>query len=719
MTDSTGRLHFDIDARHIIQLGMELVVDRSTAVAELVKNAYDADASEVEVRFERDQIVVTDDGDGMSLDDIRGLWMWISTGGKADAPVSPRFRRTRAGKKGIGRFAAQSLGSRLTLSTTKRRSTDTIVVDFEWDRDYSSGRRLADIGNPYEVTTTQVGSHGTTLTIGGLRHQWSHEDLLSINDSLTLLQPPFPISRESSKAQNDPGFDVHLFFEGERSELGISGREEFLASATATVTGRVTEGGRCSVRVRSKLLGLDDRQSHKVSEHLQGIKFRAFYYIYKATALGGISTRVAQQMGNKYGGIRIYRDGLRIPPYGDGRDDWLQLDALYRRRSVLYPIQNASWFGYVDISEVASGLLVDTASREGIVANEAYNSMRDLVHESLVWAAGRVASARSVKPKAGGKGQNQPPPAESRVEIVRNTQEKVQEALLLASKGEERKARAQLEKNFRDLRRTAKRADEVDRERQSDLVNEVELLRVLASLGTSIAVFSHEVRGALNVAASSLAQIEEAATEAGAARRDIEGSVAYASKDMARLQELANYIDLFISHGRRRQRTKLALYEVVESFVSAFQEMLSGHGVEIDWDVTPGNLRTRPMNRAELESILFNFLTNSIKALGEQGGRTEARRIRIGVERRGRTISLNFEDNGRGIDPSIKARIFDPFVTASFSREVDLGLGTGLGLKIVADIAEANGGTVSIAKPSRGYNTRFELLLPTDARSRN
>src|SRR5262249_42370252 len=152
--DSDGKLAFSVDARHIRQLGRELVGDRTTALSELIKNAYDADATTVTLRFDDaanskgGSLEVHDNGQGMSLRDIKRGCMRISPPAKEDEPLSPLYGRSRAGQKGIGRFATETLGDRLTLSTTREGSRRRIVVSFNWARAYRSGLDLATVENP-------------------------------------------------------------------------------------------------------------------------------------------------------------------------------------------------------------------------------------------------------------------------------------------------------------------------------------------------------------------------------------------------------------------------------------------------------------------------------------------------------------------------------------------------------------------------------------------
>lgn len=116
------QVNFSIDAGLINRLGIELVGKAETAVSELIKNSYDADANEVllnfiDTRFPGGTLVMEDDGNGMTRDQLINGFMRISSTEKVNNPISPRYHRGRAGRKGIGRFATQRLGRKLILIT--------------------------------------------------------------------------------------------------------------------------------------------------------------------------------------------------------------------------------------------------------------------------------------------------------------------------------------------------------------------------------------------------------------------------------------------------------------------------------------------------------------------------------------------------------------------------------------------------------------------------
>jgi len=137
MSSSPDDVSFTIDSRLLEELGENLVTRNHVAVSELIKNAYDADATEVVLEFEDaraddttdSEIRIRDDGTGMSLAEVRDDFMRIATTDKRENPNSEKYGRERAGSKGIGRFACRRLAHVLELTTTAY-----IEADDEYER---------------------------------------------------------------------------------------------------------------------------------------------------------------------------------------------------------------------------------------------------------------------------------------------------------------------------------------------------------------------------------------------------------------------------------------------------------------------------------------------------------------------------------------------------------------------------------------------------------
>ena len=113
------KLQFKTNSRHISQLGRELVTDFVTALVELIKNSYDADAYGVKIILDKpntpqSRIVLIDTGTGMTQSDFENKWMVIGTNNKITEPYTPKGRK-KAGKKGIGRFSVERLAEKVQI----------------------------------------------------------------------------------------------------------------------------------------------------------------------------------------------------------------------------------------------------------------------------------------------------------------------------------------------------------------------------------------------------------------------------------------------------------------------------------------------------------------------------------------------------------------------------------------------------------------------------
>ena len=121
-------LKYTIDDSTIVELlGIQNFTNEETAVLELVKNAYDAKANNLRLRFEEDKLYILDDGEGMSAEDIRMHWMYVGKSDKQYEIIDENDnKRILAGSKGIGRFALSRLGGKVSIYSKKNNCTAII-----------------------------------------------------------------------------------------------------------------------------------------------------------------------------------------------------------------------------------------------------------------------------------------------------------------------------------------------------------------------------------------------------------------------------------------------------------------------------------------------------------------------------------------------------------------------------------------------------------------
>ncbi|MEK6304583.1 MAG: ATP-binding protein [Acidobacteriota bacterium] len=700
------RVRFTTDAGIVSRLGRELVARQETAVSELVKNAYDADANVVQVIFSNAKkaggnLLVIDNGLGMSRQELIDGFMRLASTGKIEQPLSSRYRRKRAGRKGIGRFATQRLGSRLELTTQTLQTAKALRLTLDWD-EFAPDRELTSVtGSIFEVAKEQ--SEGTTLLITGLREAWSDAQIARAYRFVDELIQPFPLSKRKKKTEayeDDPGFKATFYrrISGKKVEVASEERMVF-DHALAEVTASVNAQGLGEWHLACERYNLNEKsritpEGGQTYAHLHNVYLKAYYFIWHPSLIPRqVSTRL-REIANEQGGIRLYRNGFRVLPYGEPHDDWLVLDKLYRRRSILYPLSNINWFGFVEITDPTGTTFEETSSREGVANNPAFHELTSFASRALIEAAQRVASARKKKLTASQKEHQggESAPSEQSLKSIADELEAIAKRLRNVS---EQTA----------VRKVAKKVLDVGKA----LLEENGTLRVLSSLGLTIAIFAHEVRHQI----FSLRQ----ATGHGSDRSLTQAEQKNLLSDFdSRLKVLHSYIAYFdktISASISREVEPQPLTKILFGFIDQFKTVVERRGTRfVGEDQIEEALMTKPMHSSEWASILSNLLTNALKAI-KRGPHRGNGHILIRAWRSDEKIVIEFADNGDGIPTEIQNRVFDPFFTMTAATEAsdDELVGMGLGLTIVRDILTAYGGSIGLTKAPRGYATCFRIEI--------
>jgi len=256
-----SQIRFSVDAGIINRLGKELVGRHETAVSELVKNAYDADTTEVKLIFENawqlaGTLHIEDNGLGMTRDQLINGFMRLSSSEKIHNPISERYSRTRAGRKGIGRFATQRLGNKLTIITQTLDSTEAIKITIDWDK-FETDKDLLSITNQIELVP-KTKDEGTDLIIDGLREGWSDAMIKRVFRYTSELLQPFPLSKKRKQEENeksDLGFKSFYFRkDGEEITPIIDEEEAIFKHSLAEIEGYVLEDGQGCWALKSEKL---------------------------------------------------------------------------------------------------------------------------------------------------------------------------------------------------------------------------------------------------------------------------------------------------------------------------------------------------------------------------------------------------------------------------------------------------------------------------------
>jgi anti-sigma regulatory factor (Ser/Thr protein kinase) len=260
-------VRFSVDAGVIDRLGTELVARQETAVSELVKNSYDADAKIVTLKFENSDSIggtlfIEDDGLGMTKGQLVNGFMRISSTDKLRNPLSERYNRKRAGQKGIGRFAVQRLGEKLTITTQTKENDFALVLTINWEL-YKGDVDLVNITNKITRLPKEK-EEGTTLKIEGLKDRWSQASIKRIYRYVSAIIQPFPLSEEVKVSNDndiivDPGFKtIFRKIDGDKSVVIADESSMIYDHSLAQIEGWIDTNGLGVYTVVSKQLKIDE-----------------------------------------------------------------------------------------------------------------------------------------------------------------------------------------------------------------------------------------------------------------------------------------------------------------------------------------------------------------------------------------------------------------------------------------------------------------------------
>ena len=416
-SDASLSLPFRPRARLLQLLGDQLIGSARLAVFELVKNAYDADAETVTVML-RDvesssaSLVVEDDGEGMSLETIRDIWL---------VPGHDHRERQRAamqrtgkgrlplGEKGLGRFAAHKLGNRIEVVTRSANQLEC-VVSIDWGR-LIQEKDLADA--LVEVSTREPISFpdnrsGTLITVSELRDKWTRGEVRRLQRQITTIASPHTSRSDRFEARLDaPGKDWlddipdpatllkrapwcfrFRFADGlldwDYSFRGIPGiqlepRRAAAQSQPLLVESERDPDERGLLPARARRVTADKRLARGIGP-VEG-HFNVFDRDREVLSKMANSHFLTQYLDGN-GGVRVYRDGIRVYTYGEPEDDWLGLD-LGRVNRPRRGISRNIVVGAIDLSLAASSGLKEKTNREGFVENPVQKRLRRIVRAAL------------------------------------------------------------------------------------------------------------------------------------------------------------------------------------------------------------------------------------------------------------------------------------------------------------------------------------------------
>jgi signal transduction histidine kinase len=714
----TGTAQLKPRARILRTFGDELISSETVAVIELVKNSYDADATQVLVRFTgplevgSGAIDVVDDGHGMSTDTVTTVWMEPATLFRAAERRSEVQGRRVLGEKGIGRFAASRLADRLLLATRRADAEFETTALFDWSQFDDEESYLSDIEVLWEETEPQEltpdgalgalpgeildGNHGTLLHMEGLRTDWDRDKLIALHRALSRLISPFA-SADGGGPQN---FRIALEVPGESSDLsGEIGPVEALQNPKYLLRGRIAADGSFEFTRRIGRDGEDEeiidvlKPEDRRPPSCGPLELELRVWDRDAAALRsiaseqGLGVRDFRHELDEFSGVSIYRDGFRVFPYGERGDDWLELDP----RRVNQPtrrISNNQIAGYVSISHEGNPELRDQTNREGLMQNRAYEDLRDLVIGALQlieeprWRGRRAA--RRKDSDEGGDEERSGPFDSFNLEDLRDT--------VRDKTGED----PEIEGAFEEQQK----AFDAGVGEVRDMLGSYERL---ASLGRLVDAILHDGRAPLSSIDSDALLGERKIKKA---KRDDDPVTEFAEEKFGAIRNQASVLDALFRRiapfaGRKRgRRKKLVLEDLVTETFDLEQARVEELGARIHLPKTSTEVT---VEETDLRIILYNLFDNSLHWLRDvpEG----QREITVRVKRKSEGVEILFSDSGPGVSEEDGNRIFEPY----FTRKVS---GWGIGLSQAgALISEYYDGSLQLVDKGPLPGATFRILL--------
>lgn len=764
---------FRVQARTLLQLGSELISSDAIALYELIKNASDAGAPHVDIKvswildawpsemrealelaqsgdmkieelrallveksnasMERGKrwlervrsakdleslvrlarranyIRISDLGHGMSLKDLRDIYLTIGTPhrliekSEGDGP-----KRKIQGEKGLGRLSAMRLGELLEVRTSRKGEKKLNALDIDWRRFGGNSHETVDeidVSPASGDEKDDTDDHGTVITIYDLNTDWSAVKLETYaKESLNRITDPFALK---------PLFRVNLQFNDEKITPERMDTNQ-LKRAHGKVEAEFHFGGEDD-DFEFKLVGkvsfnkndsiASDGFAYQQTAHLSStagvppsilrslgpFKMQAYWFNRQVLQKDPELHKLKEWVNEWSGGPMLFRDGFRVHPYGGPEDDWLSLDKK-ALASGGYKLNRRQIIGKVEITTEHNAALTDQTNREGL----RQCPEKDALVRLLQFCIGELRTlANNVE-------KQQKKVLEADIDVLEERAEQEKDklkstfALLKHKYPEVRADRAlvsSIDQAIDQLEAIIQQANEAA---EAAVAGREQLIH-LAGLGLMVEMLAHELNRTTQAALQSLAD----------ARHDGENAPSLSSLEMQlkTLSKRLRTLDPATTSGRNRRET-FDLADLAREIAGAHQEEFHRHKIKC-LITTPRAVKVK-MVKGMVVQVMENLINNSAYWLKMQSRIDDDFEGEIHIEVDDQELRIT--DNGPGVSESIRERLFTPFFTTK-----PPGQGKGLGLFISRDIAKYHDCTLSLSEEQRikkgQYNT-FVLSLP-------
>lgn len=696
------RWRFDINTFRL--LGRDLITDRITALFELVKNCYDANAISVYVEFNNvssvntiSEIRIIDNGIGMSFDDIRDKWMVVGTPHKRTQLFSdPPFNRKFVGEKGIGRFAVDKLGERLLIRTKQKGELQWLNVNINWDeyeiaatasKKNNQLSLFTEVDNDYFFENGNPDDHGTELIITKVSELWSEKDLDWVSKELSKIVSPFyPLN---------PPFNMYISsneFDGIKNKL-IKPEPVRFYSHHAELDFDLNGG-------TQEVLRFIDGKIQKENVPMKSfgpVKFKMYYFNESAKRQYG---KIYKNDETRIDGVKIYRDGVIATPFAentakiDKRKDILGIDKR-RWQGTFDKVSTREIIGILDVSQKLNPNIIDATNRQDFLFTQEYKDLKDFIIQQIdVWGEvkkferdSKRSTVEKKLQKAGKEIKN------FSIEIAKI------EHQLVTSRPELKPVFETINTQIGDLNTVISESISEQKKFQKEVTRKENIFLSLMSLQDYATNISHAIR-------TSLGKIKRMAEFFKVNYPNPSYDTyfkQYANIIYDEMAVLLKVTDFMLSYASSDiDFEDFSLKEMMDNLLlNTYSQTFKSEKIRVLVEIKDDFIINA--NKKFFEDIFQNLIANSIKALLGK----ENKIIKCSGLLEENHFTIYFSDNGIGINPGDEKWIFGLYNT----RTAEQG-GAGIGLYIVEKRIEALKGTVEVVDSEYKPGATFKIKLP-------
>lgn len=591
-------------------------------------------------------------------------------------------------------------------------------------------KAFVDEKNETRENKIEVFNNGTVFVISKLRDQWNKTSVNRLFDNLQTLLPPreqedfslcvmgaldFDYQEIRNDISEECDYNMRAEFDGTDFEITLRRNEWDLHKIPSEVFGRKefqdypyrksdfeAQSYTKKVTIQELLKTQDEDLIRKVR------KLGAFSFNYnfmkltlrddtKETFFYKEISRKRGQWLKEYGGIKIYRDNFFVRPYGvPGTDtfDWLGLDARRAKNPAAISHPGGGWHvrndqsqGTILISRVQNGVLLDKSSREGIIENEYFSILKNVIIGLIsVFERDRAYIGRALKVYSDEVNER---------ERAKEEGQKSAEKLKVLGKNES------LE--YKDAEKMA-RAIEIYEEEREELLTELQQMRSLATNGLITSTVAHDLKG---IKAILVARVDSLKKEID---RKNEDRINRQLRDLKKNDAfLKSWLSVVTNQSRKdkRTRSKYNIYNMFTDIVDVLEPILSRKHVNVFIDANDKTVE-RKLFKSDFESILYNLIINSIEAFGRSA--SQERNIKLFIKSDPKKIVISYSDNGPGLSDMFENpyEIFNYGTTSKVDQDGNI-IGTGMGMYIVSSTLREYDATPVVTKYKKGFEMQTIL----------